>query len=174
VNARDTKTAEFTIREFRRSDFNALWEIDQQCFPPGISYSPLELLTYMRRLRSFTLVAEQPVSGSGNQDGEVARPVGFIVGEAGRRQTGHIITIDVLEEARRSGLGSKLLRAAEQRLRAAGCRAVFLEAAVDNAAALAFYKRHDYFLMKTLPRYYSSGVDAFMLKKDLRLQDMSM
>jgi ribosomal protein S18 acetylase RimI-like enzyme len=55
----------------------------------------------------------------------------------------------------------------EQRMRAAGCRAVILETAVDNASALAFYKRHQYFLVKTLPRYYATGVDAFVLKKDL-------
>ena len=92
--------------------------------------------------------------------------VGFIVAEAAR-VTGHIITLDVLEEARRSGLGSRLMAAAEERLRAQGCRAVSLETAVDNAAALAFYKKHHYFLVKTLPRYYSTGVDAFVLKKDL-------
>ena len=51
--------AGFRIREFRRGDFNALWEIDQKCFPQGIAYSQMELLTYMRRLRSFTLVAER-------------------------------------------------------------------------------------------------------------------
>ena len=50
---------------------------------------------------------------------------------------------------------------------AQGCQAVFLETAVDNASALAFYKRHQYFLVKTIPRYYSTGVDAFVLKKDL-------
>lgn len=171
MNAPHAKTTEFTIREFRRGDFNALWEIDQKCFPPGISYSPLELLTYMRRLRSFTLVAERAGPGANTQPGEDdARPIGFIVGEAGRGQTGHIITIDVLEEARRSGLGSKLLKAAEDRLREQGSRAVFLETAVDNAAALAFYKRHEYFLVKTVPRYYSNGVDAFVLKKDLVAQ----
>ena len=152
----------FTIREFRRGDFNALWEIDQKCFPAGISYSEIELLTYMRRLRSFTLVAERANGGEGPK-----APVGFIVAEAGRQKTGHIITIDALEEARRSGLGSRLLTAAEQRLKESGCRAVFLETAVDNRAALAFYKRHQYFLVKTLPRYYSNGVDAFMLKKEL-------
>ena len=153
--------AAFRIREFRRGDFNALWEIDQKCFPQGISYTQMELLTYMRRLRSFTLVAERI------EDGERETPVGFIVAEAGRQKAGHIITIDVLEESRRGGLGSRLLTAAEDRLRDAGCWAVLLETAVDNRAALAFYKRHQYFLVKTLPRYYSNGMDAFMLKKEL-------
>jgi [ribosomal protein S18]-alanine N-acetyltransferase len=163
---------DYKIREFRRGDFNTLWAIDQKCFPPGISYSQMELLTYMRRLRSFTLVGEFENGGGLDGAGGVGT-VGFIVAEAGRRQTGHIITIDVLEEARRSGLGSRLLTAAEQRLREAGCQAVFLETAVDNAGALAFYKKHGYFLVKTVPRYYSNGVDAFVLKKDLPLADPS-
>src|SRR4029077_8403268 len=139
VDAKKNPAAEFTIRGFRRSDFHRLWEIDQTCFPRGISYSQFELLTYMRRPRAFTLVAERvpgddPEAWAAADD---ANTVGFIVAEAGR-QTGHVITIDVLEEARRSGLGSRLLAAAEERLRELGCRAVVLETAVDNAAALAF------------------------------------
>ena len=156
--------SDFSLREFRRDDFLRLWEIDQDCFPRGISYSQPELLFYMRRPRTFTLVAERT---GGNGDAPQDSPiVGFIVAEAGG-QSGHIITIDVLHEARRSGLGSRLIAAAEERLRAEGCRTVFLETAVDNASALAFYKRHRYFLVKTVPRYYSTGVDAFVLKKDL-------
>jgi [ribosomal protein S18]-alanine N-acetyltransferase len=147
----------FAIREHRRNDFSRLWEIDQKCFPPGISYSQPELLFYMRRPRAFTLVAE-PV-------GRDSPVVGFIVAESGR--VGHIITIDVLQEFRRGGLGSQLMLAAEERLRVEGCRSVILETAVDNAAALAFYMRHQYFLVKTLPRYYATGVDAFVLRKDL-------
>lgn len=162
--------AEFRIRDFRRADFFRLWEIDQQCFAPGVSYSQPELLFYMRRPRAFTLVAERDVSQNGKEIPlESVETVGFIVAEAARL-TGHIITIDVLADARRSGLGSRLIAAAEQRLVAAGCRAVALETAVDNASALAFYKRHGYFLVKTMPRYYATGVDAFVLKKDLLLE----
>ena len=60
-----------------------------------------------------------------------------------------------------------MLQAAEERLRALHCQSVILETAVDNRAALSFYKRHHYTVIKTLPRYYSNGVDAFVLKKDL-------
>ena len=62
-----------------------------------------------------------------------------------------------------------LLEAAEQQLRNMGCDLVGLETAVDNPGAFAFYKRHGYFLVKMVPHYYATGVDAFVLKKSLRL-----
>jgi ribosomal-protein-alanine N-acetyltransferase len=169
----------FTIRDFQPADFDALWCIDQDCFPPGISYSRTELKIYMRRRGSFTLVAvgagpaaaRVPDSGKDEKySPEAASPepiVGFIVAEAASRSLGHIITIDVAAAARRFGVGSLLLRAAEDRLRASQCRAVELETAVDNLSALQFYKRHVYSVIKTYPRYYSNGVDALVLKKDL-------
>ncbi len=166
---------EFALREFRREDFESLWNIDQRCFPPGIAYSRRELFAYIRLWKSFTLVAEAngvaPIGEAKpeeNGESELSPGiVGFLVAEAGRRGVGHIITIDVLRGARRSGIGSKLLAAAEERLRAAQCHSVSLETAVDNGAALAFYKRHEYFLVKTVPGYYSNGVDALVLQKDL-------
>lgn len=148
----------FHLRDFRAKDFDTLWKIDQQCFVPGIAYSKMELKFYIKRRGSFTLIAEA-------EDNAVA---GFLVAEASRHKVGHIITIDVLPFARRFGVGSQLLQSAENRLRTAGCTGVTLETAVDNAPALAFYKRHGYFLVKTVPRYYSNGVDALVLEKDLR------
>ena len=145
----------FTLRDPRPDDFETLWRVDQDCFPPGISYSRQELRVYMRRRGAFTIVAE-------DSEGAIA---GFIVAHGG--PTGHVITIDVLPAARRSGLGSLMLRAAEEQLRTAGSLAVGLEAAVDNVSALSFYKRHGYSVIKTWPRYYSNGVDALVLKKDL-------
>jgi len=149
----------FTVRDFQAADFDTLWRIDQACVPAGISYSRAELRLYMRRRASFTLIAV-----SGEPDAAIA---GFIVAEAGARARGHIITIDVIAAARRFGMGSLLLRAAEDRLISAGCRSVELETAVDNAAALLFYKRHGYSVVTTYPRYYSNGVDASVLEKTL-------
>ena len=144
-----------TIREFQPDDFEFLYRMDQECFPPGISYSRQELKSYMKYRGSFTLVA---------MDDE-KRILGFIVGKSGG--TGHIITIDVGPEERRLGVGSRLLECAEERMRSAGCPAVSLEAAVDNITALSFYKRHGYDVIRTWPRYYSNGVDALVLKKVL-------
>jgi [ribosomal protein S18]-alanine N-acetyltransferase len=145
----------FVIREFQPEDFETLWRMDQECFPPGIAYSKPELKAYVRHRGVFTLVAAGARDGIG----------GFIVVHNG--PTGHIITIDVIASARRSGVGSLLLQAAEERLRAGGSRAVGLETAVDNLAALSFYKRHGYSVIRTWPRYYSNGVDALVLKKEL-------
>jgi ribosomal protein S18 acetylase RimI-like enzyme len=45
-----------------------------------------------------------------------------------------------------------------------------LETAVDNTSALAFYKRHQYCVLKIVPHYYATGVDAFVLEKGLPAQ----
>ncbi len=164
---------EFALREFRREDFDSLWRIDQECFAPGIAYSRTELAAYIRLRGAFTVVAV-PSPGGQEKRGHNVRAgespplvLGFIVAQANRRGIGHILTIDVPLASRRFGIGSTLLATAEDRLRAAPCRSVVLETAVDNSAALAFYKRHEYSVVKTIPRYYSNGVDAFVLEKEL-------
>lgn len=143
------------IREARPGDFERLWQIDQQCFVTGISYSREELAAYMGLKDAFTLVTEH--------DGAIR---GFVVARRSRRR-GHIITIDVLPVSRRGGAGSQLLRAAERRLLAAGCTSLWLETAVDNAAAIAFYQRHGFTVQAILPRYYLDAVDAFVMAKPL-------
>jgi ribosomal protein S18 acetylase RimI-like enzyme len=149
------------IRQFEKADFDTLWRIDQACFDPQLAYSRPEMAFYMRRPGSFTLVAEA-------EGGEVPgnRTLGFIVAET-RRKSGHIITIDVVAEARRAGVGSALLRAAEDQLLRAGVVAVALETPVNNATAIRFYKQKGYFVEKTVAGYYSGQMDALVMTKEL-------
>ncbi len=146
------------IREYQPEDFLSLWRMDQECFAPGIAYSKQELKAYIHDRGAFTLVAEDVTK-------KAIKAAGFTVVHGGA--TGHVITIDVIAAARRSGVGSLMLKAAEERLRAEGSRAVGLETAVDNLDALSFYKRYGYSVIRTWPRYYSNGVDALVLRKDL-------
>jgi ribosomal protein S18 acetylase RimI-like enzyme len=173
---------QFALRNYRPDDFRTLLAIDQACFQPGIAYTPFELKTYILRQASFTLVAERSEhkteeakgvlkgvledKGSNSDHHQNASIVGFIVAEL-TRGSGHIVTIDVRAEARRHQVGSMLLHAAEERLRLWNCRVVRLETAVDNISALCFYKRHGFSVVRTIPRYYSNGVDALLLEKDL-------
>jgi [ribosomal protein S18]-alanine N-acetyltransferase len=147
----------FRLRDFEPADFDFLYQIDQSCFPPGISYSRHELAYYMNLRGTFTLVAETT--------GERLEIAGFIVGQKNLKGMGHIITIDTVTKFRRHGLGSILMHAAEDRLRSTGCHAVILEVAVDNASAIAFYKRLGYFVLKTIPRYYHDRLDALMMAR---------
>lgn len=146
------------IRDYAAADFETLWRIDQACFEPGISYSRKELAWYMKLRGAFTLVGEMRV-------GSEWQPAGFMVAQQAKAELGHIVTIDVVAEARRSGLGRKMMEIAEARLRAAGCTAIFLETAVNNAAAIHFYKRLGYFVVKTIPRYYKDELDALLMGK---------
>jgi ribosomal-protein-alanine N-acetyltransferase len=161
----------FQIRQFRKTDFDTLWRIDQSCFDPELAYSRPEMAFYMRRPGSFTLVAEGEggaVGGNGSQPAEIPAVgiLGFVVAET-RRKSGHIITIDVVAEARRAGVGSALLRAAEDQLRRAGAAGVALETPVNNAAAIRFYKQKGYFVEKTVAGYYSNQMDALVMAKEL-------
>lgn len=156
MKQRSSPAVECVLRDYRESDFETLWRLDQECFPPDLAYSRSELAGYIRRPNSVTLVAEQ--------GGQVA---GYVVAERGGRKVGHIITLDVRAQARRSGLGSKLMAAAEERLRGLGCPSVLLEVAVDNASAIAFYQRQGYVTLATIPHYYNGKMDALLLGKKL-------
>ena len=156
---------DFTLRPYRAADFERLWQIDQACFAPGIAYSQMELSGFIARRNSITLVAERAANDNPNP-GEPPI-VGFAIAQP-HRKSGRILTLDILPEARRSGLGSELLLECEARLRQRGCTEVYLETAVDNEAALKLYHKMGYRVLRTLPGYYhATGLDAFLLSKEL-------
>jgi [ribosomal protein S18]-alanine N-acetyltransferase len=160
-----------TIRDYRAADFNRLWQIDQLCFPPGIAYTQMDLTGFIMTRHAITLVAELQAAdaeANGETPTNHAAIAGFVTAHALRGKSGRILTLDVVPEARRFGLASRLMRDCEQRLRAAGCIQVYLETAVNNEAALGLYHKLGYEIVRTLPKYYSShALDAFLMAKRL-------
>ncbi len=145
----------YALRAYVPEDFETLHAIDQACYPPGIAYSKRTLREFLRLPGADCRVAEAA--------GQI---VGFLLAEREAARA-HVITIDVLENHRRRGVGSELLRAIEQGLAACGVREVELETATDNAAAVAFWERHGYRSVAVLPRYYLGRHDAYFMRKRL-------
>ena len=154
---------DFTLRPYHAADFERLWQIDQACFDPGIAYSQMELSGFITRRNAITLVAQHIPANQGD-----AAIAGFAIAHPYKKH-GRILTLDVLPEARRSGLGSSLLNECETRMRQRGCTEVYLETAVNNEAALKLYHKQGYRILRTLPAYYhATGLDAFLLGKELK------
>jgi ribosomal-protein-alanine N-acetyltransferase len=143
------------LRTFRAEDFDTLYEIDQVCYPQEIAYSRRELRWYLRLPGAEGIVAER--------DGQIA---GFLL-SANWEQVGHIITIDVLEQFRRAGTGSALVRESEARLVRQGVTTIEIETAVNNPAAIAFWNKHGYISRGILKNYYPGGLSAYAMIKSL-------
>jgi [ribosomal protein S18]-alanine N-acetyltransferase len=144
-----------TLRSYEPHDFAALHKLDQACFPAGISYSKTTLRYFLTLPSADCTVAED--SGC---------IVGFILSEE-NPPLAHIITLDVDAKHRRHGIGAALLEIQEANLAARGVRFILLETAIDNEAAVAFWKSHGYRIEATLKRYYLGRNDAYEMRKIL-------
>jgi len=143
------------LREYDPRDFSALYRLDQACFPAGISYSKTTL-RYFLSLRSADCIVAT----------ESNRIVGFILTEE-NPPLGHIITLDVAERYRRSGVGTILLREMEQHFAFQGVQSVLLETSVENKSGIAFWERHGYRTEAVVKKYYLGKIDAFEMRKRL-------
>ena len=144
------------LRDYRPEDFRTICEIDRLCFPPGIAYSSADIACSLAEPGTFAVMGE-----------EGARVAGFVLARRESRNRGHIITIDVLPEFRQKRLGTALMAEAHHRLEESGVKRVLLETSVENAPAIAFYKKMGYAMLRRLPRYYQNEIDAYLMGKDL-------
>jgi len=145
------------IRHAVREDFETLLEIDEASFPRGVAYDANELAYFMNHEGAETIVVEE--------DGSIAA---FMIIEVHRNRRGAtIVTVDVRESARRKGYGTQLLMRAEDMLRDYGIEVYDLQVDVSNTAALRFYEKHGFTLIRTLRHYYANGHDAYLMMKEL-------
>ena len=95
----------------------------------------------------------------------VASENGFIVWRTVADEA-EIITIGVHPNARGAGIAMAMLGLMEHEIKKAGVKKIFLEVSVENAPAIALYKKYGFAQNGTRPKYYD-GVDAILMKKEI-------
>jgi ribosomal protein S18 acetylase RimI-like enzyme len=141
-------------------DVRALVQLDRRCFKPIDVYAWYEFLNLCVWPGVITLKAMQD-----------DRIVGFIAGDP-RRHEGHtiIVTIAVDPAYQRRGIGERLMREVEAR---SALPRVQLMVRKSNVPALHLYRKLNYAIVETWPRYYEDGEDAYVMEKTLTPQPRS-
>lgn len=123
---------EFQIREFNFNDdykrVLSLWQGIEAGMQVGRSDTPEEIQKKIQRDPDLFLISET--------GGEI---VGAIIGGFDGRR-GMVYHLAVRKDARRQGVGAKLLAEVEKRLQAKGCVKVYLLILDDNTSAMRFYE----------------------------------
>jgi [ribosomal protein S18]-alanine N-acetyltransferase len=108
------------------------------------------------------------VSGRGAASGPVMAGYAGIMFIPGGKQA-DVLTIAVRQAHWGRGIGSKLLDALLTAARDRGCAEVFLEVRADNPRAHGLYLRRGFEDLGVRRGYYQpSGMDAIVMRKDLR------
>jgi ribosomal protein S18 acetylase RimI-like enzyme len=148
-------------RLYMPEDFEALYAIERLCFQPPLRFSRgyLEKVTQARN--GATWVAES----------DAGTLAGFAVLEWKREHDGgvvaYVVTIEVLHEHRRQGVGSELLRRMEESAQASGAWCIWLHVDERNEAARKLYCKHGYDKAGAAKNFYGPGRVAEILFKEL-------
>ncbi len=130
--------------------------IHAAAFPPGARWGPDAITLQLGLSGAFGHLA---LDSKG-------LPGGFILARVAADEA-EILTLAVAPPARRNGLATALLHAAETRAEIAGATAMFLEVADANAPARSLYARRGYVQVGLRRGYYAGGEDALVLRRKL-------
>jgi ribosomal-protein-alanine N-acetyltransferase len=155
------RTAGMVLRDYRPSDLQAMFLLDEACFAVEFRFDRESMLEFAEAGNAIVVVAEGP-------GGEIA---GFVIAHIEPVATvrrGYIVTLDVAEGRRREGLAALLMRAVEDRAAAAGAQWMELHVFTGNEGAIRFYERLGYARIGVRYRFYgAAGLNAFVYRKDL-------
>lgn len=153
----------FVVREAQREDLDKVIKINREVLPEN--YPPFYFELHLYQFGKAFLVAEE--------NGEV---VGYIMcrveydnlytnpSKVGKR--GHIISLAVVERARRRGIGTALMvKAMESMKKFYEAEEYYLEVRVSNEPAIRLYRKLGYNVIKVIPNYYLDGEDAYLMAR---------
>ncbi|MEM1515275.1 MAG: ribosomal protein S18-alanine N-acetyltransferase [Candidatus Bathyarchaeia archaeon] len=154
----------FILRKFEKEDLEDVIYINRVCLPENYSvYFFMDL--HLNYPETF-IVAE--INN---------KVVGYImcrieIGFSGLSliKKGHVISIAVLPNYRRMGIGKALLlEALKAMVKHYGVRECYLEVRVSNTPAINLYKKTGFEISRVIKGYYADGEDAYLMQiKNLR------
>ncbi|MCX8202764.1 MAG: ribosomal protein S18-alanine N-acetyltransferase [Nitrososphaeria archaeon] len=157
--------AQYVLRPAREEDLLEVMNVNRLTLPENYTYS--FFLSVAKSYPESFVVAEF--------EGKV---VGYIMCRVERgfskfgglrfRRLGHVISIAVLPEHRRRGIGRALMLEAIRAMRDVyRCDEVFLEVRVTNYPAIRMYESLGFSVVDTIKHYYLDGEDAYVMALDL-------
>jgi ribosomal-protein-alanine N-acetyltransferase len=147
-------------RLYRPGDFPQLYSIEETCFQPPLRFSRRYMRQIISGKDSATWIAE-----------EDARLAGFAVIDWAEESEGtiaYIQTIEVADGHRKKGIGSELLRRAEDSARTASAILIWLHVDAQNDSAIRLYRAHGYQPGGRHEHYYARGRAAEIYVKPLQ------
>lgn len=155
----------FILRPFKTDDLHGVMSINRACLPEN--YSSYFFMDLHERYPATFIVADQ--------DGFLA---GYIMcrietgfscfSKFGISKKGHVVSIAVLEQYRRKGVGSALIKEAMKNMQLYKAKECYLEVRVSNNPAVNMYKELEFSIVRTAQGYYADGEDAFVMAKKLK------
>jgi len=159
-------SAGFVIRPVRGYELNRVMEINLATLPEN--YSREFYIYIYKGWPDLFYVAEV----DGDIVGYIMCRVEIGISEFPRRfrpvRKGHVISIAVLPEYRRRGIGTALMKAVLARMMETGIDEVYLEVRVSNLPAINMYKKLGFQVIRTVRGYYRDGEDAYIMARQLK------
>jgi [SSU ribosomal protein S18P]-alanine acetyltransferase (EC 2.3.1.128) len=157
------------IRTARFEDLEQIIEINRRSLPENYSYD--YFVYHLRDFGDLFLVASIKENDKEKIVGYVMNRIEIGLSNFGFSLTkkGHVISIAVLEEYRRLGIGFSLMKHTIERFKKYNISEVYLEVRVTNYPAINLYKKLNFEIVKVTPNYYSDGEDAYIMS--LRLKE---
>jgi len=138
--------------------------INRVCLPEN--YTDYFFIDLYRRFPETFLVAEENGQVIGYMMCRIE--LGFSnFGFSGLVKKGHIVSVAVLSQYRRKGIGQTLITKAMEGMRLYGAKQCFLEVRVANTLAINLYKKLGFQVARTIRGYYADGEDAYVMSHEL-------
>jgi len=146
------------IRKAKAPDLDALLQLEQSSFTSDL-LSRRRMLHWIKAENGILLVAM-------SNDNTL---LGYCLGILRRNSsTARLYSLATAAAARGRGIGSMLIKRAEQEARKQGCSVLRLEVAESNTGALALYTKLGYVQFDFVPGFYEDGQNAVRMQKNLK------